>query len=143
MISVTIEYFIKPGQEAHYETLADRIHPEVYNVDGFISVEGYESRSEPGKRLSFSLWRDEDAVRAWRQHPEHARHGAAVLAVRGFADPEAVAEDWLATVQPMPAVTSTSSWTFCHGSQRRCSICRVCRKTASRPSSSSTICSAW
>ena len=73
MISVTIEYFIKPGQEAQYETLADRIHPEVYSVDGFISVEGYESRSEPGKRLSLSLWRDEDAVRAWRQHPEHAR----------------------------------------------------------------------
>ena len=73
MISVTIEYFIKPGQEAQYESLADRIHPEVYAVDGFISVEGYESRSEPGKRLSLSLWRDEDAVQAWRQHPEHAR----------------------------------------------------------------------
>ena len=73
MISVTIEYFIKPGQEAQYEILADRIHPEVYSVDGFISVEGYESRSEPGKRLSLSLWRDEDAVRAWRQHPEHTR----------------------------------------------------------------------
>ena len=72
MISVTIEYFIKPGQEAHYETLANRIHPEEYSVDGFISVEGYESHSEPGKRLSFSLWRDEDAVRDWRQHPEHA-----------------------------------------------------------------------
>ena len=43
MISVTIEYFIKPGQEAQYETLADRIHPEVHSVDGFISVEGYES----------------------------------------------------------------------------------------------------
>ena len=70
MISVTIEYFIKPGQEAHYETLADRIHPEVYSVDGLISVEGYESRSEPGKQLSFSLWRDEDAVRAWRHHSE-------------------------------------------------------------------------
>ena len=55
MISVTIEYFIKPGQEAQYEILADRIHPEVYSVDGFISVEGYESRSEPGKRLSLSL----------------------------------------------------------------------------------------
>ena len=38
MISVTIEYFIKPGQEAQYESLADRIHPEVYAVDGFISV---------------------------------------------------------------------------------------------------------
>ena len=61
MISVTIEYFIKPGQEAQYEILADRIHPEVYSVDGFISVEGYESRSEPGKRLSLSLWHDEDA----------------------------------------------------------------------------------
>ena len=73
MISVTIEYFIKPGQEAQYETLADRIHPEVYAVDGCISVEGYESRSEPGKRLSLSLWRDEEAVQAWRQHPEQAR----------------------------------------------------------------------
>ena len=73
MISVTIEYFIKPGKETHYETLADRIHPEVYTIDGFISVEGYDSRSELGKRLSFSLWRDEDAVRAWRQHPEHVQ----------------------------------------------------------------------
>ena len=36
MISVTIEYFIKPGQETLYETLADKIHPEVYSVDGFI-----------------------------------------------------------------------------------------------------------
>ena len=73
MISVTIEYFIKSGQEAQYKTLADRIHPEGYSVDGFISVEGYESRSEPGKRLSLSLWRNEDAIRAWRQHPEHVR----------------------------------------------------------------------
>ena len=56
MISVTIEYFIKPGQEAQYELLADKIHPEVYSVDGFISVEGYESRSEPGKRLCHCLY---------------------------------------------------------------------------------------
>ena len=87
MISVTIEYFIKPGQETQYETLADRIHPEVYSVDGFISVEGYESRSEPGKRLSLSLWRDEDAVRAWRQHPEHAR--IMQLAKKRFSRPTA------------------------------------------------------
>ena len=73
MIRVTIEYLINLGKEVHYETLADRIPPEVYSVDGLISVEGYESRSESGKRLSFSLWRDEDAVRAWRKHPEHAR----------------------------------------------------------------------
>ena len=73
MISMSIECFIKPGQESHYETLASMVHSEVYSVDDFIFVEGYESRSEPGKRLSLSLWRDEDAVRAWRQHPEHAR----------------------------------------------------------------------
>ena len=47
MISVTIEYFIKPGQEAQYETLADWIHPEVYSVDGFISVEGYGAVLNP------------------------------------------------------------------------------------------------
>ena len=73
MISVTIEYFIKPGRESDYESLAEKVYPEVHTIDGFISVEGFESQSDPGKQLSLSYWRDEDAVRTWRQHPEHAR----------------------------------------------------------------------
>ena len=73
MISVTIEYFISQGFEKAYEALAEKVYPDVHSIDGFISVEGFESRSEPGKRLSLSYWRDEDAVKTWRRHPEHVR----------------------------------------------------------------------
>ena len=40
-------------------------------IDGFVSVERFESVSTPGKYLSLSLWRDEQAVRAWREHLGH------------------------------------------------------------------------
>ena len=73
MISVTIEFFIRSGCENDYESLAEKIYPDVHTIDGFISVEGFESRSDPRKRLSLSFWRDEDAVRTWRHHPEHVR----------------------------------------------------------------------
>jgi len=40
-------------------------------MDGFISVERFQSLTEPGKLLSLSFWRDEEAVRAWRNLPSH------------------------------------------------------------------------
>ena len=55
MITVTIEYFIKPGREEEYAELAEKVFPEVDTIDGFISVEGFESLSEPGKILSLSF----------------------------------------------------------------------------------------
>ena len=42
-------------------------------IDGFVSIERFESLSEPGKILSMSFWRDEDAVRQWRNVEEHRR----------------------------------------------------------------------
>jgi heme-degrading monooxygenase HmoA len=40
-------------------------------MDGFISIERFQSLNEPEKLLSLSFWRDEEAVRAWRNHPAH------------------------------------------------------------------------
>ncbi len=40
-------------------------------IDGFISVERFESVTAPGKYVSLSFWRDEDAVAAWRRVAEH------------------------------------------------------------------------
>ncbi len=40
MISVTIEYSIRPGFEDAYEALAEKVYPDVHTIDGFISVEG-------------------------------------------------------------------------------------------------------
>lgn len=40
-------------------------------IDGFISIERFESLAEPGKLLSLSFWRDEQAVANWRALEAH------------------------------------------------------------------------
>ena len=47
------------------------LKPELEKIEGFISIERFESVTTPGKFLSLSLWRDEDAVRAWRNLEGH------------------------------------------------------------------------
>ncbi len=71
MIVVIFEVTPKPGRAQDYFDLAAELRPELEKIDGFISVERFESRTEEGKYLSLSVWRDEDAVRAWRELAEH------------------------------------------------------------------------
>jgi heme-degrading monooxygenase HmoA len=44
---------------------------DLERIDGFISVERFESIFEPGKLLSLSFFRDDEAVSAWRNRPGH------------------------------------------------------------------------
>lgn len=57
--------------KAEYLDIAARLRPELDTVDGFISIERFESLSKPGKVLSLSFWRDEEAVRVWRERQNH------------------------------------------------------------------------
>ena len=60
-----------------YLGLAAALRSDLMTMDGFISVERFQSLTEPGKLLSLSFWRDEEAVRAWRNLPSHrATQGA-------------------------------------------------------------------
>ena len=43
----------------------------VEEVDGCLSVERFESLTQPGKLLSLSFFRDEAAVEAWRKLAAH------------------------------------------------------------------------
>ncbi len=72
MIAVIFEVTMKPGKADAYFDLAAALRPELEKIDGFISVERFESLAAPGKYLSISFWRDEEAVAAWRAHPGHA-----------------------------------------------------------------------
>ncbi|WP_262298735.1 antibiotic biosynthesis monooxygenase family protein [Microvirga sesbaniae] len=54
-----------------YLGLAAALRSDLAAMDGFISVERFQSLTEPGKMLSLSFWRDEEAVRAWRNLPSH------------------------------------------------------------------------
>lgn len=71
MIAVIFE--AEPSKEGFdtYLEHAARLKPLLAEVDGFISIERFQSLVNPGKLLSLSFWRDEEAVRAWREHAEH------------------------------------------------------------------------
>jgi heme-degrading monooxygenase HmoA len=71
MIVVIFEVTPKSGRAQDYFDLAAELRSELEKIDGFISVERFESRTEEGKYLSLSVWRDEEAVRSWRELAEH------------------------------------------------------------------------
>lgn len=71
MIAVIFEVWPAPGRRADYLDIAARLRPLLDAIDGFVSIERFESLSEPGKLLSLSFWRDEAAVSKWRNMEAH------------------------------------------------------------------------
>jgi heme-degrading monooxygenase HmoA len=71
MIAVIFEVWPSSGHKQDYLDIAAQLRPLLYSIDGFISIERFESLSEPGKILSLSFWRDEQAVAMWRNLGEH------------------------------------------------------------------------
>jgi heme-degrading monooxygenase HmoA len=71
MIAVIFEVELTHGRQEAYLHIAGELRPLLERVDGFISVERFESLSSRGKLLSLSFWRDEAAVSAWRTTVEH------------------------------------------------------------------------
>jgi len=71
MIAVIFEVWPAEGRKQAYLDLAASLRPLLERIEGFISVERFESLSEPGKILSLSVFRDEAAVQAWRNTMEH------------------------------------------------------------------------
>jgi heme-degrading monooxygenase HmoA len=71
MIAVIFEVWPNSGRKQDYLDIAARLKPELEKIDGFISVERFQSLSDETKLLSLSFWRDEEAVRRWRNFAEH------------------------------------------------------------------------
>jgi heme-degrading monooxygenase HmoA len=71
MIAVIFEVEPDPAHRQEYLDTAAALRAELEAIDGFISVERFESLSQPGKILSLSFWRDEEAVKRWRNLPSH------------------------------------------------------------------------
>lgn len=71
MIAVIAENVLKDGQEQAFLDLSTQILPSIEAIDGFLSVERFESLSQPGKILSLSFWRDEQALGALRHNEPH------------------------------------------------------------------------
>jgi heme-degrading monooxygenase HmoA len=71
MIAVIFEVIPAPGRKQEYLDLAASLKSRLEKMDGFISIERFESLTNKGKMLSLSIWRDEEAVSRWRQFEGH------------------------------------------------------------------------
>ena len=67
MIAVIFEVQIAEGQKPSYLEVAAELKPLLEQIDGFISVDRFQSLSQPNKLLSLSFFRDEEAVQQWWQ----------------------------------------------------------------------------
>jgi len=71
MLAVIFEVIPAAGRKEQYLELAAQLRPELEKIDGFISVERFASLTDESKLLSLSFWRDEEAVRRWRNLARH------------------------------------------------------------------------
>jgi len=77
MIAVIFEVVPFLGERHKYLDLAGELRAELESMDGFISIERFESLTMRGKILSLSFWRDEEAVKGWRNREAHRNAQAA------------------------------------------------------------------
>lgn len=71
MIAVLFEVWPHDQGRSEYLDIAAALRARLERIDGFISVERFQSLTDPGKLLSLSYFRDDEAVAAWRTMEEH------------------------------------------------------------------------
>jgi heme-degrading monooxygenase HmoA len=71
MIAVIFEVIPKPGRKQVYLDIAASLKTQLEKMDGFISIERFQSLVNPEKILSLSFWRDDESVAHWRQVEGH------------------------------------------------------------------------
>jgi len=71
MIAVIFEALPVKGKYNDYLDFAAQLKPELSKIEGFISIERFQSINDPAKLLSLSFWRDEQSVIQWRNMELH------------------------------------------------------------------------
>ncbi|MEO6173592.1 MAG: antibiotic biosynthesis monooxygenase [Flavobacterium circumlabens] len=71
MIAVIFEVIPNEGKKEEYLDLAANLRPELDHIDGFISIERFQSFNDPEKVLSLSFWKDEESILQWRNLELH------------------------------------------------------------------------
>lgn len=71
MIAVIFEVKPAPGRKDEYLDIATEMRPMLDKIEGFISVERFQSLTDPRKILSLSFFEDEQAIARWRTLSAH------------------------------------------------------------------------
>lgn len=85
MIAVIFEVMPKDGKKDHYLAIAAGLKPLLSEIEGFISVERFQSLTDPRKILSVSFFENEEALERWRNVAAH-REGQSVGRAEVFED---------------------------------------------------------
>ncbi len=70
---IVFEFWPSEGRHDDYFDHVAALRPELEKIPGFISVERFDSLTEPGKLLSLSFWESEEAIARWRALPRHRK----------------------------------------------------------------------
>jgi len=71
MIACIIEYGVRPGMKDKLREAFAALVPEIQRIDGFISMDNFQSQTRPGAMLEISYWRDECALQSWIDNAAH------------------------------------------------------------------------
>ncbi len=71
MIAIIFEAWPAAGQQQSYLDLAAALRPQLDRLEGFVSIERFQSLTDPSKLLSLSFFEDEVAVARWRNLASH------------------------------------------------------------------------
>jgi len=71
MHAVIFEVWPKEEGRQEYLDIAAALRPRLEQIDGFVSIERFQSLTDPGKVLSLSFWRDDAAIAEWRRVEAH------------------------------------------------------------------------
>lgn len=71
MVAVLFEAFPAKGKWDEYMDIAAKLRPELNQIEGFISIERFQSVHNPQKVLSLSFWKNEESIRQWRNIELH------------------------------------------------------------------------
>lgn len=77
MIAVIFEVWPHPEHRQGYLDWAAQLRAELETMEGFLSIERFQSLTDPGKLLSLQFWRDEECLARWRNLDAHRTAQAA------------------------------------------------------------------
>ena len=71
MYAVIFEVEVKPSGKNEYLAIAAKLKEQLVKVDGFISIERFQSLVNDGKILSLSFWESEESIKKWKANFDH------------------------------------------------------------------------
>jgi heme-degrading monooxygenase HmoA len=71
MYAVIFEVEVKPERKEEYLQIASELRNELSKIDGFISVERFQSLVNESRLVSLSFWESEEAISKWRNNLNH------------------------------------------------------------------------